>query len=84
MPQLVEIGEIKNRTEQVNLSLKSLARRSAVDPSTVYGAVNGDRESNGKTLRKLGDTLAAEEIRLAQHLMTLPHVRDALADRSAA
>jgi predicted transcriptional regulator len=84
MPHLVAIGEIKNRTEQVNLSLKWLARRAEVDPSTVYKAANGDSESNGKTLRKLGDTLAAEEIRIARHLASLPHVQAALAERSAA
>jgi transcriptional regulator with XRE-family HTH domain len=84
MAQLAEIGEVKTRAEALNLSLKRIARRSAVDPSTLYRAAGGKGGNTGSTLRKICEELEAEEIRVARHLASLPHVKTALAEEDAA
>ena len=84
MAQLADIGEIKCRAEAVNLSIKRLAKRGQVDPSTLYRAASGKGSNNGATLRKMCEVLEAEEIRAARHLLALPHVRAALEPADAA
>lgn len=84
MAQLADIGEIKSRAEAVNLSIKRLAKRGQVDPSTLYRAASGRGGNNGTTLRKMCEVLEAEEIRAALHLLALPHVKAAIADPDGA
>lgn len=79
MLQIATKAEIDTRVNAINLTLKKLARLAGIDPMTVYRGAK-----RVTTIQTLTGSLDAEEIRLAQHLMTLPHVRNALADRSAA
>lgn len=70
MQQAVAISEIKNRAEAVNLTLKRLARRAKVHPSTAYRAsLAGDCRVT--TNAKLSRALLAEELRMLEHLLAL-------------
>jgi predicted transcriptional regulator len=81
MQQTVAIGEIKKRAEALNLTLKRLARRANVHPSTAYRAVDAG-DCRRSTEQKLGRELIAEELAILHHLIELHGVpgRD---DRSA-
>jgi hypothetical protein len=79
MQQTVAISEIKKRAEAVNVTLKRLARRAKVHPSTAYRAsISGDCRVT--TNAKLSRELVAEELRLLDHLLAL----HGIPERSAA
>jgi hypothetical protein len=70
MQQTVAISEIKKRAEAVNLTLKRLARRAKVHPSTAYRASNAG-DCRVTTNAKLSRVLVEEELRLLEHLREL-------------
>jgi predicted transcriptional regulator len=78
MLHLVQISEIKTHAEAVNLSLKALAKAANVTPGSAYKAARGDADMRLNTLKKLIKALEDEELRIARHLLALPHVRAAL------
>ncbi len=71
MPTLLDITEIRKRVAAINLSLSGLARRAGVEPSVVLRGCAGKHEPKISTLRKIGDPLIAEEIRLRDYLLEL-------------
>lgn len=71
-------SEIKSRVSAVNLTLKALALRASIAPSTAY---RGARRMD--TAGRLTDALVAEEKRLLAHLLAL-HGVPADAARDAA
>lgn len=70
MQHTVAISEIKKRAEAVNLTLKRLARRAKVHPSTAYRASNAG-DCRVTTNAKLSRALVAEEERMLAHLLAL-------------
>lgn len=65
------ISEIKARAEALNLSLKKLARRRHIDPSTVYRAARGEGDNRSKTVTGLAEEIVAEEISQRDRLLAL-------------
>jgi predicted transcriptional regulator len=82
MQFLDETSDFGKRVEAIGLEWKQLARAAGVAASTVLRF--GASKTGGRvtTARKLMTALEAEEIRLARHLATLPHVQAALAGDS--
>ena len=70
MQHAVAISEIKERAEAVNLTLKRLARRAKVHPSTAYRASHAG-DCRVTTNAKLSRALVAEELKLLDHLLAL-------------
>ena len=71
-----DIVDIKRRAEAVNLTLKKLARRCTIDPSTLYRAARGQGDNLSRTIRPLGEQIVAEERRLLAHLIAIHGVPD--------
>lgn len=78
MQSLDDTATFGKRVEAANLEWKSLARKAGVAPSTAFRF--GTEKSGGRvaTAKALMRALEAEEIRIARHLLALPHVRAAL------
>lgn len=68
MLPIVEISQIKTRAEAVNLSLKRLAQRAGVDPTTAYKGARGICDPRSGTVNRLLEQLELEERRLRLHL----------------
>ena len=79
MQSLNETADFGKRVEALGLEWKVLARAAGVASSTALRFAHSSTGGRVTTARKLWEVLEAEELRVAQHLLTLPHVREALA-----
>lgn len=79
MQSLDDFSDFGKRIKAIGLQWKALARRAGVAPSTILRLGRGEHTGHFTTVRKVNAALEAEEIRLARHLMTLPHIRAAIA-----
>lgn len=72
MQHFSTISEIKSRAAGIGLAMTRLAGMAGVAASTAVGRVDAlERDVRASTLRKLGDALVAEEIRLRDYLLGL-------------
>lgn len=79
MQSIDDLSDFGKRIKAINAQWKVLARSAGVASSTVLRLGRGDHSGHFSTVRKVNQVLEAEEIRIARHLMTMPHVRAALA-----
>ncbi|KIZ39060.1 MULTISPECIES: hypothetical protein [Rhodopseudomonas] len=78
------LQDLTNRIAAIRLQRKAIAAKSGLDESTIGRTLNVATVPLSSTLDRIESVLSAEEIRLARHLATLPHVQAALAaDRDA-
>jgi len=68
MLPIVGIDHIKARAEAINLSLKDLARKAGVDPTTAYKGAKGETDTRRSTLNKLLGALERQEDKVRRHL----------------
>lgn len=82
MQSLDDLDGFEKRAKAIRLGPKQLARDAGVAPSTVWRIAAGKHDGNVSTFRKLLVALEAAELETAMHLLQLPHVRAALAERA--
>jgi predicted transcriptional regulator len=80
MQSLDETADFGKRVEALGLEWKKLARAAGVAASTALRFGHSKTGGRLTTARKLMGVLEAEEIRIARHLATLPHVKAALVE----
>jgi predicted transcriptional regulator len=77
MQHFSTISEIKTRAAGIGLAMTRLAGMAGVAASTAVGRVDAERDVRASTLRKLGDAVVAEEIRLRDYLLALHPITEA-------
>jgi predicted transcriptional regulator len=70
MQQMVDVRQLKDRTEALGLSIKELAREAGLNPSTPYRVLKTGN-ANHRTLVKLSEALERRERQQLAHLTAL-------------